>query len=289
MIWNVDPVCFSLPEFLGGREIRYYGLLYAVALMGAFMFWQWQVMRTGRTREQAERFLLIAVAAVIFGARIGHCVFYHPEYYLAKPWEILEVWKGGLASHGATVTLLLTLVYYARTESMTIREVFDRFAIGVSWAASIIRLGNLMNSEIVGRVTDLSFGFKFPLHEISQIKQRCNPQVTESCIETARGWVDINLVPVRHPSQLYEAALEGLLLFLALNFIARHAAIQNRSGFLTGAFLSGYAASRIFVELFRQPDPHIGFLLFNLTMGQWLSLPMLAAGIYIMFRSQPAK
>ena len=87
MIWNIDPVFFSLPTWIGGREIRYYGVLYAVALMGAYLLWQWQIMRSGRSRERAERFLTIAVAAVIVGARVGHCLFYSPQHYLSNPIE----------------------------------------------------------------------------------------------------------------------------------------------------------------------------------------------------------
>ena len=90
MIWNIDPVFFSLPDFIGGRQIRYYGVLYAVALMGAYLLWQWQIMRKGRTQEQAERFLTIAVAAVLVGARVGHCLFYNPSYFLAHPFEIVK-------------------------------------------------------------------------------------------------------------------------------------------------------------------------------------------------------
>jgi prolipoprotein diacylglyceryl transferase len=280
MIWNIDPVCFSLPDFLGGRAIRYYGLLYAVALMGAFYFWQWQILRSGRTREQAERILHIGLVAVIFGARIGHCLFYNPSYYLANPWEIIKVWEGGLASHGATITLILTLIYYARTENMTIRETFDRFAIPVAWAASIIRLGNLMNSEIVGRKTDSIFAFKFPLYERSLWNscRGCSEVVSDTCVKTIRGCVDLTQVPWRHPSQLYEFVM-GMIIFFILLAVDRYYGEERRPlGILGGLLLALYFSGRFLVEYFKEYQALVANRsLF--TMGQYLSIPFIVIGI----------
>ena len=280
MIWNVDPVFFALPSFLGGREIRYYGALYVVALMGAYMLWQWQMLKSGRTREQAERFFTVAIAAVIIGARVGHCVFYHPSYYLAHPWEIIKVWEGGLASHGATITLVLTLVYFARTEQMLIRDVFDRFAIGVAWAASIIRLGNLMNSEIVGRVTDSALAFKFPLYERALWRscQGCATGADPSCVETARGCVDLNLVPWRHPSQLYEFGM-GMMIFAILLFVDRRFKEGERPlGLLGGLFLVLYFSARFIVEYFKEFQA-LTAEQSSFTMGQYLSIPFVLIGL----------
>ena len=280
MIWNVDPVFFALPSFLGGREIRYYGALYVVALMGAYMLWQWQMLKSGRTREQAERFFTVAIAAVIMGARVGHCVFYHPSYYLAHPWEIIKVWEGGLASHGATITLVLTLVYFARTEQMLIRDVFDRFAIGVAWAASIIRLGNLMNSEIVGRVTDSALAFKFPLYERALWRscQGCATGADPSCVETARGCVDLNLVPWRHPSQLYEFGM-GMMIFAILLFVDRRFKEGERPlGLLGGLFLVLYFSARFIVEYFKEFQA-LTAEQSSFTMGQYLSIPFVLIGL----------
>ena len=280
MIWNVDPVFFTLPDLLGGRAIRYYGALYVVALMGAYMLWQWQMLKSGRTREQAERFFTVAIAAVIFGARIGHCVFYHPSYYLAHPWEIIKVWEGGLASHGATITLVLTLVYFARTEQMLIRDVFDRFAIGVAWAASIIRLGNLMNSEIVGRVTDSALAFKFPLYERALWRscQGCATGADPSCVETARGCVDLTLVPWRHPSQLYEFGM-GMMIFAILLFVDRRFKEGERPlGLLGGLFLVLYFSARFIVEYFKEFQA-LTAEQSSFTMGQYLSIPFVLIGL----------
>lgn len=287
MIWNIDPVFFSLPDFIGGRQIRYYGVLYAVALMGAFLLWQWQVMRSGRTREQAERFLMIAVGAVLVGARVGHCLFYNPSYYLAHPLEIIKFWEGGLASHGATITLILTLIYYARTEGMTIREAFDRFAIGVSWAASIIRLGNLMNSEIVGRKTDSVFGFKFPLYERS-LWNSCTgcreSGAVDTCIETVRGCVDLTQVPYRHPSQVYEF-LMGMAIFVILIVVDRVMGREKRPlGLLGGLFLTLYFTGRFIVEYFKEFQA-LDANESALTMGQYLSVPFICIGLSMVIAS----
>ena len=288
-VWNVNPVFFSLPQAIGGRQIRYYGVLYAVALMGAYMLWQWQIMRSGRSRERAERFLMIAVAAVLVGARVGHCLFYDPSYYLSHPLEIIKFWEGGLASHGATITLLLTLVYYARTEDMTVRETFDRFAIGVSWAASIIRLGNLMNSEIVGRETTSAVGVKFPLHDLSNetICYGCDtPNAIATCVKVARGakeyCVDLAEVPHRHPSQVYEF-LMGMIIFVTLITVDRLMGREDRPvGLLGGLFLVLYFTGRFIVEEFKEYQA-LEASSSALTMGQYLSIPFVTIGLGMLF------
>ena len=289
MIWNVDPVFFSLPDFIGGRQIRYYGVLYAVALMGGYLLWQWQIMRSGRSRERAERFLMIMVAAVLVGARVGHCLFYNPSYYLSHPLEIVKFWEGGLASHGATITLILTLMYYARTEQMTIRETFDRFAIGVAWAASIIRLGNLMNSEIVGRKTESIFGVKFPLFEYARANtcSGCAQSgAPESCIEIVKGsfnrCINIDLVPYRHPSQVYEFVM-GMVIFFSLIIIDRLMGKEERPvGLLGGLFLTLYFTGRFIVEEFKEYQA-LTAKESMLTMGQYLSIPFVLIGLTVLF------
>ncbi len=276
VIWDLDPVFIYLPDFLGGREIRYYGLLYAVALMGGFYFWQWQILRSKRTQEQADRILGMGVAAVIVGARVGHCLFYSPEYYLSNPFEIIKVWEGGLASHGSTIALIMILIYYAKTESMTIREVFDRFSVSVAWAASIIRLGNLMNSEIVGRTTDVSWGFKFPFHDrVSLNKCICEGQnVADTCISTIKGCADLTLVPTRHPSQIYEFIM-GMIVFTVLLLVDRKYGENRPLGLMGGLVLLLYFTGRFIVEFFKQQQVFDG----NLDMGHYLSIPFALIGL----------
>ncbi len=282
VIWDINPVFVYLPDFLGGREIRYYGLLYAVALMGGFYFWQWQILRSKRTQEQADRILGMGVAAVIVGARVGHCLFYSPEYYLSNPFEIIKVWEGGLASHGSTIALIMILIYYAKTENMTVREVFDRFSVSVAWAASIIRLGNLMNSEIVGRTTDVPWGFKFPLHDsVSLNKCDCTSQmsVSESCIQLVKGThevcADLSMVPVRHPSQIYEFVM-GMIVFTVLLLVDKKYGEKRPLGLMGGLVLLLYFTGRFIVEFFKQQQV---FEQSNLDMGHYLSIPFATIGL----------
>ena len=167
-VWSIDPNLFHLPDFLpgiGGRGIRYYGVIYALVFLGGFHLLQWQFVRSGRSREVAERFLTMGVIAVIAGARLGHCLFYEPEKYLSNPIRILYFWEGGLASHGTTIALILTLIYFAKKEGFSIGEMFDRISLSIGLGATLIRLGNFMNSEIVGRIASPDVGVKFPRYE----------------------------------------------------------------------------------------------------------------------------
>ena len=256
---DIDPVLISFGPF----AVRWYSLAYIAGLVLG-----WRLIRHHAVKpafnispNKVDDFLIWATLGIILGGRIGYVLFYNFAYFAENPGKIFILWEGGMSFHGGLLGVVFATFFFCRQHKINFFNLSDLLACATPIGLFFGRIANFINAELFGRVTDVPWGIIFP-----------------------------NGGPApRHPSQLYEAVLEGLFLFLALNFIARHAAIQNRSGFLTGAFLSGYAASRIFVELFRQPDPHIGFLLFNLTMGQLLSLPMLAAGIYIMFRSQPAK
>ena len=294
IIWTTDPVAFEIFS----RQIRYYGLLYVVAIWGGYQFWQWQIMRSGRTQAQAERFMGMGVAAVIVGARIGHCLFYHPKYYLAQPWRIVEVWKGGLASHGATVTLLLILAYYAKTEGMKIREVLDRVACAIAWGASIIRLGNLMNSEVVGRPWGGAFSFKFPIFDRGQLRACVPAEGTPDCVaipyltehprllpagfDFSKGGFDISLVPTRHPSQIYEF-LMGIVILGVLLIIDRKFKEKRPLGLLGGLFLLLYFSARFTVEFFK--DYQADGINEGLTMGQYLSFPFMAIGLALVLRA----
>ena len=256
---DIDPVLISFGPF----AVRWYSLAYIAGLVLG-----WRLIRHHAVKpafnispNKVNDFLIWATLGIILGGRIGYVLFYNFAYFAENPGKIFILWEGCMSFHGGLLGVVIATFFSCRQHKINFFNLSDLLACATPIGLFFGRIANFINAELFGRVTDVPWGIVFP-----------------------------NGGPApRHPSQLYEAVLEGLLLFFALNFIARHAAIQNRSGFLTGAFLSGYAASRIFVELFRQPDPHIGFLLFNLTMGQLLSLPMLAAGIYIMFRSQPAK
>jgi prolipoprotein diacylglyceryl transferase len=274
--WNIDPDFFHLPDFIGGRGIRYYGVLYAIALMGAFYIWQWQMLRGGKTREVAERFLTAGVLAVIVGARLGHCLFYEPERYLSDPITILYFWQGGLASHGSTIALLLVMFWFARREKMPFMEVVDRLSISVAWGATLVRIGNFMNSEIVGRVTDGPFKVKFPRHDRSLLTEcpgECGRVARDLCGVINDRCYGFAQVPWRHPSQIYEAMM-GLGILIILWLVDRKYGESRPLGLMGSLFLLIYFSGRFSVEFVKEFQT----LDQGLTMGQYLSLPFMIMG-----------
>lgn len=253
--WDVSPVMVSL----GPLQVRYYGVLFAAMLVGGYYLWRWQMLRGGHTEKQAEDFFLWGAVAVIVGSRLGQVLFYEPGRYLAHPIEILYVWRGGLASHGATVGLVLVLYLYARKEGLSKLEVLDRFSMSAALGALMVRIGNLMNSEIVGRVTDVPWAVRFP-----------------RCVYD-RG-LPLDRVPGRHPSQLYEVFL-GLFVLLSLYLVDRKYREERPLGLLAYLFFLLYFSGRFIVEFFKEyqtlsPEQS------PLTMGQWLSLPFVLIGAY---------
>lgn len=259
MVWNIDPVLLRM----GPLEIRYYGLCFVAALLGGFYWWRWRLLLGGRTEETAERLLLPAALAVVVGARLAHVIFYEPGRFFADPITILYVWQGGLASHGATVTLMLTLYWFSVKEKMPLLEVFDRFSFAAAWGAALVRIGNFFNSEIVGRPTGVPWGIKFPRFDVA---------------------MSIDHVPVRHPSQIYEFLLASAVLAL-LCFLDRKDGEGKRGrGFFGGVFLTAYFGGRFFVEYAKAyegiPDT------FPLTMGQMLSVPFALAGVWLIISSK---
>lgn len=248
MTWNPDPEIFRI----GPLAIRYYSLLFVAALLLGQKLWMRQSARLGYDLVIADKWLMWGVLAVVIGSRLGHCFFYEPAYYFSHPLEILKVWKGGLASHGATVGLIVTLWLYGRRYGIPWVETLDRMAIPTTVAVTFVRLGNFMNSEIVGRVTDVAWAVRFPRHD------------------------GVDALP-RHPSQLYEAA-HGIFAFLVLSAIDRAMPDNGRKrGVLTSTFFLIYFGGRIFVEYAKEYQAlHPSF---PLTMGQVLSIPFVILGL----------
>lgn len=259
-VWDVSPVMLTL----GPIQLRYYGLIFAVMLIGGYYLWQWQMLRGGHTQAQAEGFFLWGAVAVIAGSRLGQVLFYDPARYLANPIEILYVWRGGLASHGATLGLVLVLVLYARHLKLSKLEVMDRFTMSAALGALMVRIGNFMNSEIVGRVSDVPWAVKFP-----------------RCVYDSR--LHFNDVPARHPSQIYEVFL-GLFVLLSLYFVDKKYKEERPLGLLASLFFILYFSGRFIVEFFKEYQtlsPGRSFL----TMGQWLSVPFVLIGAFMLYRA----
>ncbi|NQV21372.1 MAG: prolipoprotein diacylglyceryl transferase, partial [Rhodospirillales bacterium] len=192
------------------------------------------------------------------GGRIGYVLFYQAEYYLAHPLDILAVWQGGMSFHGGFLGVTVALVVFTARRSRSLVAVADLIACAAPLGLMLGRVANFVNGELFGRPSDVPWAVIFPA-----------------------GGPD-----PRHPSQLYEAALEGALLFVIMGLLFRTTRLRAYTGALTGIFLIGYAAARSTSELFREPDFHIGFLFGGTTMGQLLSLPMAVLGVYLIFRSR---
>lgn len=295
---DIDPAIFSLA--IGGFEfsLRWYALAY---IAGLVLGWRiilrlmraptlWPGNRAPMNLQQPEELLTWMTLGVILGGRLGFVLFYSPGYYLSHPAEILAVWTGGMSFHGGMIGVLAAVYLYCRRNGLPVMQVGDAVALAVPIGLFFGRIANFINAELWGRPTDVPWAMQFP---------RVNPSTGE------RDWT--MLTEPRHPSQLYEAGLEGLVLFAVLLWLALSRRWLKTPGAITGAFLAGYGAARAFVENFRQGDAQFissanpngqilrfgtGADAFGLTMGQILSLPMLAGGVIliviVMRRTAPA-
>ena len=238
------------------RPIRWYGLLYALSFIIGSVIGSWVFRREGKPLETLDRLVLYLAIGTIVGGRLGHCIFYNPGYYFSDPVRILKVWEGGLASHGGGIGLLLATWYYTKTtKGFRFFWVFDRATIMIAVGACLIRIGNFMNSEILGKRTDSAFGIVF-----------------------AR----VDSVP-RHPAQLYESACY-FLIFLILLWLYRYKSRNMAPGYLTGTGFVITFSARFLIEFVKEKQVATESDLI-LSMGQWLSIPMILFGAYILWRS----
>ena len=241
-----DPIAISI----GPLAIRWYGLMYLVGFAAALLLGRRRAMRDawrGWTTREMDDVLFYAVIGVIIGGRLGYVLFYKPGYYLAHPLEIFSVWQGGMSFHGGFLGVLAAMLWFGRKSGKRWVGVTDFIAPIVPPGLAAGRLGNFINGELWGRPTDVPWAMIFP---------------------------SVDDMP-RHPSQLYEFALEGAFLFLLLWWFSR---APRPAGAVSALFLIGYGASRFVVEFSREPDRFLGLLALGLTMGQWLSLPMVVVG-----------
>lgn len=254
--WAPSPEIFSI----GPVHIRYYSILFVSGFIIGFYIFVKFFKREGLPVEILDKLLYALLFAAVVGARLGHCLFYQPEYYLPNPIEILKIWEGGLASHGGAIGILLTMWWFVAKYGKKYRFDFlwlmDRIGIATALAGCLIRLGNLMNSEIYGNPTNLPWGFIF----------------------TLKG----ETVP-KHPTQLYEA-LSYLLLFVVLMFMYRKWLPKLKRGTLFGLFLIVLFAARFLIEYVKEPQ--VAFEQgMPLNMGQLLSLPFILAGVALVICS----
>ena len=245
-----DPVAL----YLGPLAIRWYGLMYLLAF-ALFLLLGRQRIKTGPqpgwTVKELDDLLFYGVLGVVLGGRLGYVLFYQPAHFLAHPLEIFSVWQGGMAFHGGFLGVLAAMWLFARKTGKSWLAITDFIAPLVPLGLGAGRLGNFINGELWGRPSDMPWAVVFP--QIDSV--------------------------ARHPSQLYQFALEGLALFTLLWLFSRK---PRPTGAVSGLFLIGYGSFRFLVEYTREPDSFLGLLALNLSMGQWLSLPMIAAGIIML-------
>ncbi len=254
---RIDPIAISL----GPLAIRWYALAYITGLLLGWWYCRWLAKRPPAllSARAIDDFLLWATLGVILGGRLGYILFYQFDYYLANPLQIVFIWRGGMSFHGGMLGVAAAIILFARKEKAPILALGDIVSTVVPIGLFLGRIANFVNAELIGRQTDLPWGVIFPGQTVP-----------------------------RHPSQLYEAGLEGVLLLIVLFVLARAGGLERR-GQATGVFLIGYALSRTLVELVRQPDPQLGFIFSGITMGQILSVPMLLAGIALLTWSRRAR
>ena len=264
---QIDPVALQL----GPLAIHWYGLTY-LAAFGLFMFLGFQrlahepyasIKGAGAwTRKDVEDILFLGVMGVVLGGRIGYCLFYKPAYYASHPLEIFAVWQGGMSFHGGMLGVVVAEIWFAVSRKRPLLQVADFVAPCVPTGLACGRMGNFINGELWGRLSDpeLPWGMVF------------------------RGAGDLP----RHPSQVYQFLMEGLLLFVLLWLYARK---PRKAGQVAAAFLLGYGIFRFVAEYFREPDAHLGLLSMGLSMGQWLCIPMIlgGAGLWLWASKQSAR
>lgn len=252
---DISPIALSL----GPLHIRWYALAY---IAGIVIGWWWARRQLAHPPQvtDSKRFddlVMWLVLGVVLGGRLGYVLFYKPLYFLSNPEDIFALWQGGMSFHGGFLGVVLAVYVWARRTGTPLMHLADLIA----WVAPIGlffgRLANFVNGELWGRVSTVPWAMIFPT-----------------------GGPD-----PRHPSQLYQAGLEGICIFLALT-LAAHRGARRTAGLMTGIFVIGYGIARITGEIFRQPDAHLGFIVGPVTMGQLLSLPMLAVGIWVIWRAR---
>jgi phosphatidylglycerol---prolipoprotein diacylglyceryl transferase len=258
---NISPDLISYGPFV----VKWYGLAY----VGGLLFASWYMKKLvtnpalwfGQTptmrRQQIDDMFIWFFAGVVGGGRLGYVLLYNPAKYFAHPLEIFKVWDGGMSFHGGFLGVVIASYFYGRKIGTTLDRMLDLGAASVPVGLGLGRIANFINAELYGRASDMPWSVIFPGENFG-----------------------------RHPSQLYEAVLEGLLLFLAVRVATHEYGALAKPGQASGVFALGYGLSRIFVEFFRVPDVQIGYLSGALTMGMVLSLPLVAIGTWLLWRSR---
>lgn len=269
--WNVDPTIFTVLS----REIRWYGLLWVIGLIVAVYIVQ-RIYKSEKLPEKwFDSLFVYMMLGIILGARLGHCLFYEPEYYLANPVEMLKIWEGGLASHGGVIGIIIAVwLYSKRVTKKSMLWTFDRVMVPTGFTAAMICFGNLMNHEIYGGPTDLPWGFRF-IDNVGLWMRGAEPVYTEPS----------------HPTQIYEALIY-LLVFGITMYMYWKTNAKNRQGLILGVGIALIFIARFFIEFVKnvQVDSEIAMREnTGLILGQWLSIPFIIWGLWLIWRSMKRK
>lgn len=250
---DIDPVIISF----GKLAVSWYSLSYVT---GILLGW-WYILQLLKrdkylqvTPQQIDDFISWIIIGVILGGRLGYVLFYDPIKYFSNPIQILKIYEGGMSFHGGILGVIITIYLFCRAHKISFWNVSDLCAAATPIALALGRVANFINAELYGRVTDVPWAFSFPYTDGAP----------------------------RHPSQLYEAMLEGVILFVILRYCTHNLGSLKKPAMTSGIFLIGYSTARIFVEFFREADVHIGYLMGYFTWGQILSVPMLLSGIFLL-------
>ncbi len=253
---NIDPIAFSI----AGLVVRWYALAYMIGIIGGWKYITWLDKRSNQpilSKTHIDDMMLWGVLGVVLGGRIGYVVFYNLPYYLNNPLDALKIWQGGMSFHGGALGVIFVFYLFARKYKIPYVQLMDRICCAVPIGLFFGRIANFINGELYGRVSDFPLAIVFP-----------------------HGGA-----LARHPSQLYEALLEGAVLFAVLTWLAvrRNMLRQSQQGIISGTLLFGYGLARFIIEYVREPDAHIGLLFGFISAGQVLCLPMIIVGAWLIF------
>lgn len=261
--WTADPAIFTIAS----KEIRWYALMFVIGFMIGYKIVERMWKRESINPNWLDPLLYYTLIGTVVGARLGHCLFYAPDYYLSHPIEILKVWEGGLASHGGVLGIIIAIYFYSkRVTHRSMLWTFDKLVTPTGLVAALIRLGNLMNHEVYGNETTQPWGFRF-IKNLSAWKKGAEPIFTNPC----------------HPTQIYEAICY-LFTFALCMWLYFKKDAWKKEGFIFGIFMICIFTSRFFIEFLKQPQEAFeeGMIL---NMGQLLSIPFVLMGIYFVWRA----
>ncbi len=244
---DFDPVAFNIFSL----EIRWYSLSYIFGVIFGWFYCKKKLIENERYQNMFDDYIFYLIIGVIIGGRLGYVIIYNLIYYLNNPFEILMIWQGGMSFHGAVIGIIIATYFFSLNKKVNIFYFLDLVCLSAPIGIFFGRISNYINSELYGRETDVLWSVKFVL--IDNLK--------------------------RHPSQIYEAIFEGIILFIILNYLVSR--VDKKEGYISSLFLIFYSFFRFIIEFTREPDAHIGFLLFNLSIGQLISIVVFFIGILL--------